>query len=195
MVKHSPIDRLRQIQQQRNVQAEVHGDPNTILPAAEELPPVGEALRRAAEVRAEADALDRQAADFEEPVDHGEGVLPLPLHPNVNTRRRGRPDPSLQDPEDDLGSSFMGEDMPATPPPWLSQVIMPQLRQPQRRLQRCRRGQLRHHVLPLPQRSSATARFRIFGSQSLRNGSGFLMPTSLSSSLRKMPVSTRSFRC
>ena len=118
MVKHSPIDRLRQIHQQRNIQAEVHDDPNAIH-AAEELPPVGEALRRAAEVRAEADALDRQATDFEEPVDAGDGV---PLHPNVNARRRGRPEPDLQDPADDLGASFM-EDMPATPPPWLSQVI------------------------------------------------------------------------
>ena len=76
MVKHSPNDRLRIFQQQRamdtangvtpaqlDTQAQVHADmPALETATGEVLPPVGEALRRAAEVRAEAEAQD--ATDF-----------------------------------------------------------------------------------------------------------------------------------
>ena len=134
MVKHSPLDRLRglqQQQQQRSTQALVHANADAILPAEDApvldgLPPVGEALRRAAEVRAEADALDHQADGEEQ---HKADALPLPLNPNVNAGRRRReqaadqPQDFFHDGEDDLGASFMGDEMPAAPPPWLSQVI------------------------------------------------------------------------
>ena len=126
MVKHSPNERLRllQLQQQRramdapdsiNAQVEVHAQPAL----DDGLPPVGEALRRAAEVRAEADAQDQQQ-------DNG---IPTPaFHPNVNTRRRRVHDPADdinldEDVEDDLGASFVGDGFPDNPPPWLSQVI------------------------------------------------------------------------
>ena len=62
-------------------------------------------------VRAEAEAQDTGS---------------LPIHPNVNTRRRqAREDDIHLDDEvgDDLGTSFVGDDFPEAPPPWLSQVI------------------------------------------------------------------------
>ena len=114
MVKHSPNDRLRQLQlRQRamdganniDVAADVH-NPQEVLP------PVDEALRRAAEVRAEADAQERET----DPVLDG-------LHPNVNARRRRVPDAHDDDLDDDLGASFIGDGFPDTPPIWLSQVI------------------------------------------------------------------------
>ena len=135
MVKHSPNERLRLLQHRQNmnaqqVAADVHATPaleNQAPPAPdgpqEGLPPVGEALRRAAEARAEADAQDRGS---------------FTPHPNVNTRRRGNQggldDINLDDlrdgidgdadgDDDDLGASFAGDGYPEAPPPWLSQVI------------------------------------------------------------------------
>ena len=161
MVKHSPNDRLcvlQQQQQQQQQQAQVH--PNPAQPAPDnlpslldDLPPVGEALRRAAEVRREADELERKATADRIEVATDDNALPLPLHPNVSDRRRRLRDEEVH-PEDlqdgvdgdgdDLGASFMGDEMPSTPPPWLSQVInaavtaaaaavaaMPQRSQPQ----------------------------------------------------------------
>ena len=89
MVKHSPNERLRLLQQQHtmNTNAQVHpppalnadGPPALELPGnvADELPPVDEALRRAAEVRAEAEEQEREAV--------ATGFTP---HPNVNMGRR-----------------------------------------------------------------------------------------------------------
>ena len=130
MVKHSPNDRLRIFQQQRamdtangvtpaqlDTQAQVHADmPALETATGEVLPPVGEALRRAAEVRAEAEAQDATATGFTP-------------HPNVNVRRRRGMDHAddihLDDDfrGDDLGGSFMDDGFPDGPPPWLSQVI------------------------------------------------------------------------
>ena len=133
MVKHSPIDRLRQLHQQRQVDADVHPEPGqqalpnagdgTVPPA---LPPVGEALRTAAQARAEADALEQAAAaDAIENADPHLNDLPE-LHPNVNARRRRIHGEGLAfGAADDLGASFVddGDDFPDSPPPWLSQVI------------------------------------------------------------------------
>ena len=108
MVKHSPNERLRLLQQQQQQRAMSQQDQVTAdgMPALEDpnsgLPPVSEALRRAAEVRAAADVQDE--------------------HPNVNTRRRRQEEPD-EYAGDDLGASFLGDDFPEAPPPWLSQVI------------------------------------------------------------------------
>ena len=111
MVKHSPNERLRLLQQ-RNMAN--NGRNVDDMPALEDpnagLPDVGEALRRAAEVRADAEAQDNVA-------------LPTPLHPNVNDRRRGRGEQGGEEFADDLGSSFVGDDFPEVPPPWISQII------------------------------------------------------------------------
>ena len=150
MVKHSPNERLRLLQQQQQQQRTMDGatpaldgppaleDPARVQPAgtgvpppnlgaqggtqpldpnAAEFPPVDEVLRRAAEVRAEAEAQEERATGFTP-------------HPNVNTRRRRAQDADdihLDDDfrgadSDDLGGSFAG-DFPDAPPPWLSQVI------------------------------------------------------------------------
>ena len=133
MVKHSPVDRLRDIQQRRNVEAQVHAQPALAapegLPPVDNLPTVDEALRLAAEARAAADAQDRQAAeDLIEDADPKLNDVP-DLHPNVNARRRGRgAAPETEDEfqdfgADDLGASFVGDDIPQAPPAWLSQVI------------------------------------------------------------------------
>ena len=80
------------------------------------LPPVSEALRRAAELRALADEQDK----------HKTGFTP---HPNVNTRRRRVHPDDIQLDEDfgdgveDLSGSYVGEDFPDDPPPWLSGII------------------------------------------------------------------------
>ena len=108
-----------------DVNAEVHDTPQLDAPAQPvdpalaaaglegELPPVDEALRRAAEVRAEAEAQDTGTTS---------GFTP---HPNVNTRRRrgfeGVEDIHLDDDFQDDGASFDG--LPDTPPAWLAQVI------------------------------------------------------------------------
>ena len=143
MVKHSPNERLRLYQQQQQVQqqrrdmdpalqqqaaVDVHLPPTVpaIVAAAAiededgtELPPVGEVLRRAAEVRAEAEEQDKQ----------NKGFTP---HPNVNTRRRRDRDPDGihldddfqdEDGDGDFADSFAAGDFPDNPPPWLSQVI------------------------------------------------------------------------
>ena len=129
MVKHSPNDRLRHLQQQRamenQIAVEVHaannaaGDnpPPLEQPNTDGLPTVSEALRRAAEVRAEAEAQDQ----------NNTGYTP---HPNVNTDRRHRTFGQADDINlggnvgDDLGASFVDDDgFPDSPPPWLAQVI------------------------------------------------------------------------
>ena len=124
--------------QQRRLDAEIHPPGNVGPPPLEHanvapdgqdvLPPVDEALRTAAQARAEADAQDIRAATEDvarDTVDDDDPHLnALPgLHPNVNARRRrgsGRGD-FLGD--DDLGASFMADGYPDAPPPWLSQVI------------------------------------------------------------------------
>ena len=86
-------------------------------PTTAGLPPVSEALRRAAEVRAEAEAHDQNRTGFTP-------------HPNVNTSRRYRGFDRADDinldghVDDDLGASFVGDNgFPDPPPPWLAQVI------------------------------------------------------------------------
>ena len=103
MVKHSPNERLRLLQQQQQQRAMANQGhvTNDDMPALEDpntgLPPVSEALRRAAEVRAEAEAQDNIAPDT--------GFLP---HPNVNDRRRRDQGIHLDDDVgDDLGASFV----------------------------------------------------------------------------------------
>ena len=134
MVKHSPNDRLRLLQQRQQVTADTHPVPElqnqaAALPAQDGLPPVDEVLRRAAEVRAEAEAQDRGT---------------FSPNPNVTshrgTRGGGIEDINLDDIHihdedggvdgddgdavgDDLGASFAGDAYPEAPPPWLSQVI------------------------------------------------------------------------
>ena len=99
MVKHSPNERLRLLQQQQQqrlqnlgemnqdqVVTDADGPPALETPGASThgLPPVSETLRRAAEVRREAEAQDTGFTG---------------VHPNVNTRRRGA------DPADDMTTS------------------------------------------------------------------------------------------
>ena len=206
MVKHSPIDRLRHLQQQRreDVQAEVHPPPgqealpNADAPPALEhpahaLPPVDEALRMAAQARAEADALEQAAADEAlaraaqntetiEAADDNLDLNDIPgLHPNVNARRRGargQDRGAFQDfgTTDDLGASFVdGDDFPGSPPPWLSQVIQAAVTAAATAV-----AALPSRPSPPPSRSpmaptklSDTAKCPTSGSLSPRNGSGF----------------------
>ena len=97
---------------------------------AQELTPVDETLRLAAQARADADAQEKAtAADAIENADPHLNDIPE-LHPNVNARRRrfqNQDHGAFEDfnNADDLGASFVndGDDFPGVPPPWLSQVI------------------------------------------------------------------------
>ena len=195
MVKHSPNDRLRIFQQQRamdtangvtpaqlDTQAQVHADmPALETATGEVLPPVGEALRRAAEVRAEAEAQDATATGFTP-------------HPNVNVRRRRGMDHAddihLDDDfrGDDLGGSFMDDGFPDGPPPWLSQVINAAVTAAATAVAALpRSAPPRSSMAPtkLSDRKAQTS-----GSQSLRSGLGYLMHILPSSDLQRRSLLT-----
>ena len=125
MVKHSPNERLRLLQRTMDARGDAAAASGTQAPPALEAPgdaATQEVLRRAAEVRAAADAQDTG--------------FPTPLNPHVNVNTRRRRDfmadadaihtDDFQEGggvEDDLDGSFLGDGFPANPPPWLSQVI------------------------------------------------------------------------
>ena len=120
MVKNSPNERLRLLQRTMDAKGDAAASTGTQAPPALEAPgdtTTQEVLRRAAEVRAAADAQDNG--------------FPTPLNPhvNVNVRRRREfmADADAIDTDDfqedgghgdDLGASFTGDDFPANPPPW-----------------------------------------------------------------------------